>query len=386
MLLYAPTLKNYALWALMLTTAGWLTLTFGLVMTAEIIMAPIMGAIAVWLFGRAILQLMNAPFMRKLEPKPKQGPDFSKVSSNSHRAMMKPDLTPEQRALVAYDPKGVNLYEMVKEILEANPQQFSGMRLQKPGEWFGIEVHICDDASVNAFAFGLTKNTSMIVVHTELLRLLTKQDGSIDRRAVKAVLAHELGHIKHRHCLQHVLMNILDEIIYMGQLLRKPAPLLGQLLGLFAYAELLFASFSRQCEYMADATAVKCGYKSDLKRALVKMHIGQNLTVGNTNTQGFGWIVRITRGFLTLIGEHFSTHPFVKNRLLAIKAEYERYDAERKGTLDNRGVVERLKSEAKDLIIFEAKSIVSHFTSDAVALRAPMNDVLSKADRKKRLS
>ncbi len=392
MLIYAPTLKNYALWALMMTTAGWLTLTFGLALTAEIIMVPVAIAVLALCVGKLAIRLMNAPFMRQLGPAPaksandSQDHDFSKVSGNSYNALIDDNLTLDQRALVAYDPQGENLYEMVKHILEAHPAQFPGMRLKKPGEWFGIDIYICDDAEPNAFAFGVTKGTSMICVTTGLLRLLKKQDGTLDKRALEAVLAHELGHIKHRHVLQNVLMNILDAIVKMGELLRKPAPLLGQLLSLFAYAEFMFSSFSRQCEYMADATAVKCGYKSDLKRGLAKMDEGHSATVGNTNTHLWGWIVRVVRGCLTLQAETFHSHPSVKNRFLAIKAESARYKAQKANTTETRSVLERLKSEAREAMVFELKSIASHFTSDAGVLRATINDSgLSKEDRKNRL-
>jgi len=122
--------------------------------------------------------------------------------------------------------------------------------------------------------------------------LLAKLNGS----EVEAVLAHELGHFKHRHITKHIAMAFatsLAGLALLGWLAQQPAFYLG--LGVRpsltapndALALLLFmlagpvfgffvtplaAHFSRRDEFQADAYARAQASGADLSSALLKLH------------------------------------------------------------------------------------------------------------------
>ncbi len=128
----------------------------------------------------------------------------------------------------------------------------------------------------NAFAFGRTQSSSHIAVHTGLLEVLDKDEAY-------AVLAHEMGHIKHRDVAVMTLASSVPVLLYYAVLIFGGrgdrdrgigsfiAVFLGAMLAQFL-GQLLVMWLSRQREYYADAfSAYTTDKPNTLMRALVKI-------------------------------------------------------------------------------------------------------------------
>ncbi len=139
-------------------------------------------------------------------------------------------------------------------------------------------VYLVNNPTPNAFAFGRTQASSNIALHTGLLEKL-------DHNEVKAVIAHELGHIKHRDMivitLASALPAILYYIIYFGVIAASSrdrnggvnymGAWLGGMVAQFL-ATLLVLYLSRVREYYADSYSGHITKKpKDLASALAKI-------------------------------------------------------------------------------------------------------------------
>ena len=139
-------------------------------------------------------------------------------------------------------------------------------------------VYLVNNPTPNAFAFGRTQASSNIALHTGLLEKLSHDE-------VKAVIAHELGHIKHRDMivitLASALPAILYYIIYFGVIAASSrnrdggVNYLGAWLGGMVtqfLATLLVLYLSRVREYYADSYSSQITKKpADLASALAKI-------------------------------------------------------------------------------------------------------------------
>jgi STE24 endopeptidase len=136
----------------------------------------------------------------------------------------------------------------------------------------------------NAYFTGFGKNRRIVFFDTLLERLTPPQ--------IEAVLAHELGHFKHRHVLGRIAMIFGLSLVFLwllGQLITSPVFFIGlgleqgnNALGLLLFSLVLpvftfpltpFGSWlSRRQEYEADAYAVSQTSGKDLSEALVKLY------------------------------------------------------------------------------------------------------------------
>ncbi|MBI4331228.1 MAG: M48 family metalloprotease [Chloroflexi bacterium] len=162
------------------------------------------------------------------------------------------------------------VYGMVKELAGA-------ARLPMP------KVGISALDMPNAFAFGRTQGDARVCVTEGILRLLKDDE-------LRAVLAHEISHIKHRDMAIITLLSIFPMIIYyvatslmwsgfLGGDRRQgnnPLPLIGLgLLILHFFVQLLVLYGSRIREYYADSGAVQLGSQPQhLATALYKLVVG----------------------------------------------------------------------------------------------------------------
>jgi len=113
------------------------------------------------------------------------------------------------------------------------------------GAFPGCRLEFRDGGVIGANAFALP---SGIVIITDQLVEMAKNDEEIG-----AVLAHELGHVRQRHVLRHVLQNSATALIM--------ATLTGDLVSITSLAAtlptaLVDASFSRGFEFEADDAAI----------------------------------------------------------------------------------------------------------------------------------
>lgn len=140
------------------------------------------------------------------------------------------------------------------------------------------KVYLVNNPTPNAFAFGRTQSSSNIALHTGLLEKL-------DHDEVKAVIAHELGHIAHRDMivitLASALPAILYYVIYFGVIAASSrdrqggvnymGAWLGGMVAQFL-ATLLVLYLSRVREYYADSYSGHVTKKpKDLASALAKI-------------------------------------------------------------------------------------------------------------------
>lgn len=146
------------------------------------------------------------------------------------------------------------------------------------------KVGIAEIDIPNAFAFGRGLRDGRVCVTRGILRLLNKDE-------LKAVLGHEISHLKNRDVIFITLLSVLPLLLYliarnlffMGMYARRDRergnlPLV--LVGLFAFimyfiTNLLVLYASRIREYFADTGSVKLGSRpSHLASALYKLVYG----------------------------------------------------------------------------------------------------------------
>ena len=155
------------------------------------------------------------------------------------------------------------LHKMVEELSE-----LAG--IPKP------KIFVVPNNSPNAFAFGRSQSSAGIAVHSGLLRTLKEDE-------VKAVLAHEIGHIKHRDVTVMTVASVLPIMLFYAVLIFGGGDsrnrgigsfimvffgaMLAQMLG-----RLVVMWLSRQREYYADAfSAYATKRPGSLMRALAKI-------------------------------------------------------------------------------------------------------------------
>jgi heat shock protein HtpX len=156
------------------------------------------------------------------------------------------------------------LHRMVEELAEK-------AGIPKP------KVGISDMPIANAFAFGRTVRDGRVVVTQEILNLLTRDE-------LKAVLGHEISHIKHRDMIITTLVSVIPMILYNlawffmwgfgGDKDSRGASVLIGLLFMVLYfiSNLLVLAISRVREYMADYGSVELGNPPEkLASALYKL-------------------------------------------------------------------------------------------------------------------
>ena len=180
----------------------------------------------------------------------------------------------------------------------------------------------------NAFATGRNEKHAVVCVTQGLLQVL-------DRNEVNGVVAHELGHIKHRDILiGSIAAAIATGITYMAQMAMfagmfggnddedRPNPLAMILMMLLAplAASLIQASLSRSREFEADrAGAGISGNPQYLASALQKIEAYASRVPMNINpAQASAYIVNPLTGRNVQFARLFMTHPPTADRVAAL--------------------------------------------------------------------
>jgi len=150
-------------------------------------------------------------------------------------------------------------------------------------------------AHANAYFTGLGSSKRVVFFDTLLSKL--------SHGEVEAVLAHELGHFKHKHVLKRMIMMFVMSLIgfaLLGWLSRltsfytglgaspnlgAPNDALALLLFMLALPPVMFfvvpvfSTFSRRDEYQADAYACAQASGTDLANALIKLYKDNSSTL-----------------------------------------------------------------------------------------------------------
>jgi len=139
------------------------------------------------------------------------------------------------------------------------------------------KIGISETNVPNAFAFGRTKNDGRICVTRGILNTLNKEE-------LKAVLGHELAHIKHNDMAVTTLVSAIPLICYYislsfifgGDNKNNGGIIIGILaFGAYIIGQLLVLFISRTREYYADHGSIEIGGRPDkLTSALYKLVYG----------------------------------------------------------------------------------------------------------------
>ena len=223
----------------------------------------------------------------------------------------------------------------------------------KPGEnpWLEQTVKVlADQAKVpmpalaisknptpNAFVFGRTRASSTLAVHTGLLEQLNKDE-------IKAVLAHEIGHLRHNDVLVMTIVSVIPLLAFMlarsilwgGRRDRDAGAIIAvAVLGYVVYivSQLLILKLSRQREYYADSySAVATKDPHSLASALAKITFGLSLSREKPGA---------ARAFY--IGDPVKA----KSEVDEIMKNKNKYDLDGDGVLDERELRKAMEEQAK---------------------------------------
>jgi len=186
------------------------------------------------------------------------------------------------------------------------------------------EVWIYNSPDPNAFATGPSKNNSMVAVSTGLLENLREDE-------VKAVLAHEMGHVYNGDMFATtVLAGLMNTFVYYIAMwvrrvfAERDQAALGFALSLVLQivvsilASILISWFSRRREFGADAFAAKVYGKDSMIGALRAIDRWVTRAQFQYSSQDALATMKIsgkTGGFMSL----FSTHPPIEARIAALE-------------------------------------------------------------------
>lgn len=186
------------------------------------------------------------------------------------------------------------------------------------------EVWVYNSPDPNAFATGPSKNNSMVAVSTGLLENLKEDE-------VKAVLAHEMGHVYNGDMFATtVLAGLMNTFVYYIAMwvrrffAERDQAALGFGLSLVLQiivsilASVVISWFSRRREFGADAFAAKVYGKDSMIGALRAIDRWVNRAQFEYSTQDALATMKIsgnTGGFMSL----FSTHPPLEVRIAALE-------------------------------------------------------------------
>jgi heat shock protein HtpX len=194
---------------------------------------------------------------------------------------------------------------------------------------------IVDDPTPNAFVYGLTQRGSTLAVHRGLLEQLNDDE-------IRGVLAHEVGHIKHRDAMFMTVLSALPAIAFMGMRMllymrfmhtgrgkgAGQTMLVMLLIGLvstvvYFLSMLLVKRLSRIREFYADAySAYVTNDPHALSSALTKITYGLSLAPNELKSKN------AARAFY--IGDVQNAHKEIER----IKKNKTKYDLDGDGVID----------------------------------------------------
>jgi heat shock protein HtpX len=160
-------------------------------------------------------------------------------------------------------------------------------------------VVVIPDPEPNAFVFGVWKDEMWLVVHEGLLTSLNKDE-------IEGVLAHEVGHIKHKDCLVMTIISAIPLMMYIiaragfevlkGRVRVRGKAALALLIFLliaaisyliYLIAQAFVLHLSRSREYFADDySAELTGAPWKLSSGLVKIMTGLSLESDHAHPNG----------------------------------------------------------------------------------------------------
>jgi heat shock protein HtpX len=211
------------------------------------------------------------------------------------------------------------------------------------------KLAIVNNNSPNAFTFGRTSSSAVLAVHTGLLASLSQDE-------VRGVIAHELGHIKHK---DYVVMTVLSALPLLAYLAAQAlltagrvssysrrggrdnnpgaALIIGGLIAFVVYiiSFLAVMRLSRLREHFADSySAYLTGSPRSLESALAKITYGLSLAP-KASAQA--------RSFYIEDPEQ------AKREVEVIMQKKDQYDLDKDGVLDEHELHQAMEKEARSM-------------------------------------
>jgi heat shock protein HtpX len=189
------------------------------------------------------------------------------------------------------------------------------------------EVGIYEAPDVNAFATGMSRNSSLIAVSTGLLRQMTREEA-------EAVLGHEVAHAANGDMvtlaliqgvvntfvmfLSRVIGHTVDRVVFKNEEGHGPAFFVTMIIAelvLGILASIIVMWFSRQREFRADRGGASLAGKQNMIAALERLNalhpapLPERMAAFGIAGGGGGGLKRL-----------FMTHPPLEERIAALKA------------------------------------------------------------------
>ena len=189
------------------------------------------------------------------------------------------------------------------------------------------EVAVFDSDEVNAFATGMSKNSSLVAVSSGLLNKMSKDEA-------EAVLAHEISHIANGDMvtltliqgvvntfvmfLSRVIGYTVDKVIFKTEKGTGPAFFITMIIAellLGILASIIVMWFSRQREFRADAGAARLSSAKKMISALERLQAEHEPSVLPKQMVASG----ISSGANTSFTRLFASHPDLSERIAALR-------------------------------------------------------------------
>ncbi len=191
------------------------------------------------------------------------------------------------------------------------------------------EVGIYEAPDVNAFATGMTKNSSLIAVSTGLLQQLSREEA-------EAVLGHEVAHAANGDMvtlaliqgvvntfvmfLSRVIGHLVDKIVFKTERGHGPAFFVTMIVAelvLGVLASIIVMWFSRKREFRADQGGAKLAGRGNMIAALERLNRLHPQPLPD-KMAAFGIAGNKAMGLKRL----FMTHPPLEERIATLKAAH----------------------------------------------------------------
>lgn len=192
------------------------------------------------------------------------------------------------------------------------------------------EVWVYWDDVPNAFATGPTRNRAMVAVSSGLVQNLSDDE-------VRAVLAHEMGHVSNGDMLAITLLQgLMNTFVYfLARQIARPVMERNQFAGFMTYMALQFLFsilamipvcwFSRRREFRADAFAAHAIGVEPMVRALQKIDaLAQQTLHAQHREEGMSQDALATlkiHGQSNGLAHLFATHPPIEARIAALRGQ-----------------------------------------------------------------
>lgn len=153
-----------------------------------------------------------------------------------------------------------------------------------------VEIFVTQDPVINAFAVGFMRPYN-IVLNSGAIRYLSHEE-------LKAVVVHEMAHVKYGHTAIGAYLSVLRALPFIG-----------------GVASWIFDFWGRRAELTADRLAL-CYLRDPelVKNSLIKVHVGPDVAA-SFNDVARQWQVHNTNNLFNRLTQTFSSHPFLVRRI-----------------------------------------------------------------------